>query len=69
MLISVIDITYYSFMDFTENEFIKEISYFLKIKNENGYYPEVRNRFLDRNEHEHAYKEFENFIKRELKGV
>lgn len=53
----------------TENEFIKEISYFLKIKNENGYYPEVRNRFLDRNEHEHAYKEFENFIKRELKGV
>ena len=47
----------------TEEEFAKEINLFLKIKNENGYYPEVRKRFLEKYENENVCRAFEDFIK------
>ncbi len=51
----------------TETEFIKEINHFLKVKNENGFYPEVRERFLKNYENENARKAFEVFLKNALK--
>lgn len=51
----------------TDIEFIREIEYFLGIRNENGYYTEVRKRFLDNYENENAYKAFEYYLKNALK--
>lgn len=47
----------------TDKEFIKEINLFFKIKNDNGFYPEVRECFLDKYENENVYKAFSDFIK------
>lgn len=47
----------------TDKEFIKEINLFFKIKNDNGFYPEVRECFLDKYENENVYKAFRDFMK------